>query len=200
VSIPDLVTTDLGPLTLDAPASPVRAIDHATGRMWQWQGDGSALLSVTAAVRPTRVPDRHGADGILREFLWDITTSLLDFEQVPLALRAPGAPILSSALVTGTRGRVPERHVVGVATDVVGRAMLVQVAVRDDDDAQAFTEDVVRSLVVRTADHEPASPADAEPTDSCRWSWPSLAAWSSWPWWRSSWWSCSAPAPVTSSP
>lgn len=42
MSIPDLTTIDLGPLTLDAPTGLVRAIDHGTGRMWQWQGDGSA--------------------------------------------------------------------------------------------------------------------------------------------------------------
>lgn len=55
---------------------------------------------------------------------------------------------------------------VGVATDGVGRATLVQVAERDDDHAQAFAEDVVRSLVVRPVDDEPAGPADDVPTDS----------------------------------
>lgn len=161
---PDTLTTvAVGPLAIDLPDLPARSIEQDAGELWQWLGDGSALLSVTVAVRPTRIPNQLGAAGMLREYLWEITPTLLDFATRSLEVAVPGARHVAVAVATGSRGGVPERHVVAVANDGQDTAALVRVAVRDDDAAQGLAEAIVGSVVLPAPAGEPDGGRDDEP-------------------------------------
>ncbi|GAB3654502.1 hypothetical protein GCM10027596_06400 [Nocardioides korecus] len=69
--------TDLGPVTMEAPTSPVRHVRATYGHLWQWTGDGEDLFSLSVAVRGTRIGTAQGVRDHLHHELLQMRVSPL---------------------------------------------------------------------------------------------------------------------------
>lgn len=135
---------------------PVPAVEpsHFTGRhgeMWQWLGNGRELISLSVAVRETRLGTLRGvADHLnweverIRE-QFDAGTDARVHDGVPLHVE--GAVGSAAADVDGTQRTVEVRNRLVVTTD--GAHMhVVQVMVRDHAAGRELASEISSRLVV----------------------------------------------------
>lgn len=146
-----LVTADLGPVSLLAPAQPPRHVRATHGRLWQWIGEGTELISLSVAVRETRLGT---PTGVRHHLTWEV-------DQVRSGMDAePDEPRVADVLIQ------VEGAVGGAAADVAGRTNgmevhdrlivttegrhmhVVRILVPDNDAGRELSETVTSSLRV----------------------------------------------------
>lgn len=111
-----LVRTELGPVTLDAPEFPPRQLNGEHGHLWQWVGDGGELISLSVAVRESRLVTERGVRGHLSWEMREVENDL-DADQESRASYHPvdvsGADAAAAATVDGMReGHAVRSHLV----------------------------------------------------------------------------------------
>ncbi len=157
-----LTSTDLGPVVLDAPASPPRHVRATHGHLWQWVGDGAELYTLSVAARPTGLGTRAGVRDHLR---WELdalrpergdpspeaapaTEAARSSEAAEVMVMVEGAVGAAGADVLARMGGQDVLHRVVVATD--GEVMqVVRVLVPDRPEGRELCERVTSSLGVR---------------------------------------------------
>jgi hypothetical protein len=152
-----LTSQHLGPVTLAAPGGRPRHVVAEHGHLWQWVGDGEELLSLSVAVRSTRLGT---PTGVRHHLSWEV-------RQVQSAMDPDSSTGRTDVLVdvTGAVG--------GVAADVSGRERGVEVHNRIIVTTDGHHMHVIRALVTDTPEGRQLCD---EVTDSLRideWSMPS---------------------------
>lgn len=146
-----LTDLHLGPVTLPAPDQPPRQLDGSHGHLWQWVGDGEPLLSLSVAVRETRLG--RTAAGLAHHLTWETeqVRQRLDegrTSQVePLPVEVPGAADARAATVDGTRDGMDVRTGVVVCTHA-DLMHVIQVAARDGAAGRALAQEVALGIRV----------------------------------------------------
>ena len=157
--------TDLGPLSLAAPTTPVRSIRATYGHLWQWTGDGQDLFSLSVAVRGTRLGNPQGVRDHLHHELLQMRVAPLARSTTRSSLEDPqeaagadrvdvwidGATGAEAAEMTGVVAGHRVRERVVVATD--GRLMhVVRVDVPDTASGDGVLSQVTGSLQLLPGD------------------------------------------------
>ncbi len=130
-----LIRTRLGPVTLDAPEFPPRQFDGAHGHLWQWVGDGGELISLSVAVRKSRLLTEDGVRGHL---LWEVREVQHDLDPSPesqvayLPADVSGADASAAATVDGARDGHPVRSHLVVTTDGARHQFVIHALVPDN--------------------------------------------------------------------
>lgn len=97
---------ELGPVTMDAPTSPVRHVRATYGHLWQWTGDGEDLFSLSVAVRGTRLGNAQGVRDHLHHELLQMRVAPLEVSRHRSSLDDPHAAAGASAVDVWVEGAV----------------------------------------------------------------------------------------------
>lgn len=146
-----LTTATLGPVRLDAPAPAPRHVVAEHGHLWQWVGDGEELISLSVAVRTTRLGTPVG---VRHHLAWEVEQARITLDPVdeePAAaevlVMVDGATGASAADVDGTVHGLPVHNRLVVTTD--GELMhVIRIAVPDHDRGREVSETVTAGLRV----------------------------------------------------
>lgn len=72
----------LGPVSLVAPDDAPRHVRAAHGHLWQWVGDGEELISLSVAVRDSRLGT---PTGVRHHLTWEVRQASADLDPDPAA-------------------------------------------------------------------------------------------------------------------
>lgn len=146
-----MTTADIGPMSLVAPEFAPRHVVADHGHLWQWVGDGEELISLSVAVRETRLGT---ATGVKHHLAWEVQELRKTMDQNVQELRGAdvmvmvdGATCSAAADVNGKMHDDEVHNRVIVTTD--GEHMHVtRIVVRDNDAGRELSERVTSTLRV----------------------------------------------------
>lgn len=143
---------DLGPIVLPAPHLSPRQVDGHHGHLWQWVGAGDPVLSLTVAVRESRMADPLGVVGRLGHEVARTRGLYDDPERAAVRRDVPvlvdGGLASAAAYVDGARHGRAVRTVIVTTTD--GRWLhLVQLGVRDTDAGGTLVDRLLDGISVK---------------------------------------------------
>ncbi|QIX26346.1 hypothetical protein ncot_06830 [Nocardioides sp. JQ2195] len=138
-------------MTLPVPAVAPSHFSGRHGEMWQWLGDGRELISLSLAVRETRLGTPQG---VADHLSWEIDRIRKQLDagadsrvHAGVDVRVRGAVGSAAADVDGTQRSLEVRNRLVVTTD--GAHMhLVQVMVRDHEAGRELASEISSGLVV----------------------------------------------------
>lgn len=146
-----LVRTALGPVTLDAPEFPPRQFNGKHGHLWQWVGDGGELISLSVAVRESRLVTEAGVRGHLR---WEIREAQgaldpdTDSQVHPVPVDVSGADASAAATLDGLREDHAVRSHLIVTTDGARNQFVIHALVPDHGNGRELCAAVTRGIQV----------------------------------------------------
>jgi hypothetical protein len=147
-----LVTTDIGPVSLPSPTVAPRHVVADHGHLWQWIGDGEELVSLSVAVRTTRLGT---PTGVKHHLAWEVDEVSSAMDAVDAAsdrdvmVMVDGATGSAAADVDGPMRGADVRNRIIVTTD--GHHMhVVRALVRDTRGGRELAEAVTAGLRVRS--------------------------------------------------
>jgi hypothetical protein len=152
-----LVRQHLGPVSLVAPGGSPRHVEAEHGHLWQWVGDGEELISLSVAVRSTRLGT---PTGVRHHLAWEV-------RQVQSALD-PGSSAGHSDVLVDVTGAVGS-----VAADVSGRERGVEVHNRIIVTTDGQHMHVIRALVTSTSEGRQLCDEVTDALEIHEWSMPS---------------------------
>ncbi len=129
-----LAETELGPMTLTAPEFPPRQFDGEKGHLWQWEGDGGELISLTVAVRESLLVTERGVRDHLTWEVGQLKENLdagSDTQVAHRPVEVAGADASAAALVDGYREGHAVRSQLVVTTDGARYMYVVHALVPD---------------------------------------------------------------------
>ncbi|KRF17411.1 hypothetical protein ASG90_09030 [Nocardioides sp. Soil797] len=146
-----LTSTGVGPMTLPTPSVRPSHYSGEHGEMWQWLGDGRELISLSVAVRDTRLGTQKGVADHLN---WEVERIRKQLDagadsrvRAGVDVRVDGAVGSAAADVDGTQRGTDVRNRLVVTTD--GAHMhVVQVMVRDHENGRELAAEISSRLVV----------------------------------------------------
>lgn len=146
-----LVRTQLGPVTLNAPEFPPRQLHGKHGHLWQWVGDGGELISLSVAVRESRLVTEPGIRGHLSWEVREVEGALdprreTNVAQVPAAVA--GADASAAATVDGVRDGHPVRSHLLVTTDGDRNQFVVHALVPDSPHGREMATAVTTGIQI----------------------------------------------------
>jgi hypothetical protein len=145
-----LMRKHLGPVSLVALGETPRHVRATHGHLWQWIGDGEELISLTVAVRETKLGSptgvRHHLDWEARQVLAGMDPDVSSSSSSVL-VDVPGATGAAAADVPGRVRGVDVRNRIIVTTD--GQYMhVIRALVPDTDAGRDVAESVTTALQV----------------------------------------------------
>lgn len=146
-----LIRTELGPMTLDAPEFPPRQATGEHGHLWQWVGDGGELVSLSVAVRQSRLVSERGVRDHLNWEVRELAETLdADHESRVsfLAADVSGAPASAAATVDGMReGHALRSHLV-VTTDGARHQYVIHALVPDNRHGREMSTALTTAIMI----------------------------------------------------
>jgi hypothetical protein len=147
-----MTAADIGPLSLLAPEYAPRHVVAGHGHLWQWVGDGEELISLSVAVRETRLGT---ATGVKHHLAWEVKELRKTMDErveapreTDVMVMVEGASGSAAADVDGPMHGYEVHNRVIVTTD--GEHLHVtRVVVRDNDAGRELSEMVTSTLRVR---------------------------------------------------
>lgn len=146
-----LIRTELGPVTLDAPEFPPRQFTGSHGHLWQWVGDGAELISLSVAVRESRLVTDNGVKGHLA---WEVreVADVFDGDHESAISYLPadvsGGDASAAATVDGLREGHPVRSHLVVTTDGTHYQYVIHALVPDSADGRDVAAAVTTGIHV----------------------------------------------------
>lgn len=149
----EMTTAHLGPVTLAAPSFEPRHVVAKHGHLWQWVGDGEELVSLSVAVRQTRLGTQTGVEHHLawevRELRAEMDPGSADQDESEVLVHVDGATGSAAADLAGTvRGLAVHNRI--IVTTEGEHMQVVRVLVPDNDPGRELSEAVTSSLEVQT--------------------------------------------------
>ena len=146
-----LIRTELGPVTLDAPEFPPRQFTGTNGHLWQWVADGEELISLSVAVRESRLVTESGVKGHLA---WEVREAADGFDadhesdiSHPPA-DVSGGDASAAATVDGLRQGHPVRSHLVVTTDGARYQYVIHALVPDNAHGREMAAAVTTAIHV----------------------------------------------------
>lgn len=130
-----LIRTQLGPVTLNAPEFPPRQLHGTHGHLWQWVGDGGELISLSVAVRESRLVSEAGIRGHLTWEVREVKDTLDPSRETNVAhvpADVSGADASAAATVDGVRDGHAVRSFLVVTTDGARNQFVIHALVPDN--------------------------------------------------------------------
>jgi hypothetical protein len=146
-----LTRQQLGPVSLAAPGDAPRRVRATHGHLWQWIGDGEELISLSVAVRETRLGT---STGVRHHLSWEVDQVRSGMDPEPgtssvarVLIDVDGATGAAAADVVGRVRGVEVRNRIIVTTD--GQHMhVVRALVPDSEEGRELSEAVTTALQV----------------------------------------------------
>ncbi len=148
-----LIRTELGPVTLDAPEFPPRQFTGTNGHLWQWVGDGGELISLSVAVRESRLVTEAGIKGHLD---WEVreVADVFDADHESSISHLPtdvsGADASAAATIDGLREGHPVRSHLVVTTDGARYQYVIHALVPDSPHGREMASAVTTNIHVHS--------------------------------------------------